>query len=172
MRRVPSATGSRWSTGKLSYQITARLSLTLAKVVQIFDSWAGELSPVSFSEFALPYLKHIAEKLPTRLKQLGYELVPMIVFAKGAWYALKTLCQTNYDVIGLDWLHDPAEAFEIAQRYGKTIQGNADPGVLYGDKKNISAVVQRLVTAFHGGKQGWIANLGHGTDYPLTLTLL
>ena len=142
-----------------------RLSLTFAKVVQVFDSWAGELSPTSFNEFALPYLKHIAEKLPTLLKQLGCGRVPMIVFAKGAWYALETLCQTDYDVIGLDWLHDPVEAFQIAQGYGKTIQGNADPGILYGDKKNISDVVHRMVTASKGGKQGWIANLGHGTVY-------
>ena len=149
-----------------------QILLTFAKIVQVFDSWAGELSPTSFNEFALPYLKHIAEKLPHRLEQLGCGRIPMIVFAKGAWYALETLCQTTYDVIGLDWLHDPAEAYKVAQQYGKTIQGNADPGLLYGDKENISTAVHRMVTAFEGGKQGWIANLGHGIFYYLNTILL
>ena len=118
---------------------------------------------MSFNDFALPYLTHIAENLPLRLQQLGCEeKIPMIVFAKGAWYALESLCQSRYDVIGIDWLHDAAEAFKIARRFGKTIQGNADPGILYGDKITISTAVQNMVAGFNGGKEGWIANLGHG----------
>ncbi|KAJ9648409.1 Uroporphyrinogen decarboxylase in heme biosynthesis [Coniosporium tulheliwenetii] len=133
-----------------------------AQMIQVFDSWAGELSPSSFKVFALPYLQYIADHLPDRLRELGEEVVPMTVFAKGAWYALEDLCNTNYSVIGLDWLHDPAEAFSIAQAKGKVLQGNADPGVLYGGKEAISAVVKEMVEGFGGGKQGWIANLGHG----------
>lgn len=86
----------------------------------------------------------------------------MTVFAKGAWYALEDLCKTSYNTIGLDWLHDPADAYKIARKYGKVLQGNADPGVLYGGREAITAVVQEMVTGFGGGKQGWIANLGHG----------
>ncbi|RMZ87529.1 hypothetical protein DV736_g5248, partial [Chaetothyriales sp. CBS 134916] len=132
-----------------------------AQIVQVFDSWAGELSPVSFVEFALPYLRHIAANLPKRLKELGKAVVPMVVFAKGAWYALDQLCDSGYDVVGLDWLHDPAEAVRIA-RGRVTLQGNADPGVLYGSHKSITAVVEKMVQGFGGGKQRWIANLGHG----------
>ena len=110
----------------------------------------------------MPYLSYIADHLPARLKELGQEVVPMTVFAKGAWYALPALCNTNYNVISLDWLHDPAEAYKIAQAKGKVLQGNADPGVLYGGKNAISAVVKEMVAGFGGGKQGWIANLGHG----------
>jgi len=131
-------------------------------MVQVFDSWAGELSPSSFEEFSFPYLIYIANELPKRLRELKHQPVPMIVFAKGAWYALEELCRTNYDVIGLDWLHDPATAYKVARSHGKTVQGNADPGVLYGGENAIAAVVQDMVKGFGGGKQGWIANLGHG----------
>ena len=162
MCRISSTASARRSTSRLGCLQKTLSSLIFAKIVQVFDSWAGELSRTSFNEFALPYLSQIAEKLPLRLSQLNCERVPMIVFAKGAWYALEVLCQSKYDVIGLDWLHDPGEAFKVAQRFGKTIQGNADPGILYGDEDTISAEVQNMVAGFNGGKKGWIANLGHG----------
>jgi len=109
-----------------------------------------------------PYLEYIADNLPKRLKELELEVVPMVVFAKGAWYALEDLCSSNYDVVGLDWLHEPAEAYKIAQGNGKVVQGNMDPGVLYGSKEAISNTVQHIVEGFGNGKQGWICNLGHG----------
>lgn len=132
-----------------------------AQIVQVFDSWAGELSPTSFNEFALPHLRYIAQRLPERLTELQENVVPMIVFAKGAWYALDDLCKSGYQVVGLDWLHPPAEAVKIAK--GRvTLQGNADPGVLYGGHQAITKVVEEMVRGFGGGKQGWIVNLGHG----------
>lgn len=132
-----------------------------AQIVQVFDSWAAELSPASFKEFSLPYLRFISQNLPKRLEDLTLPQVPMVVFAKGAWYALDNLCDSGYQVVGLDWLQDPADAVRIA--HGRVVlQGNADPGVLYGDKPAITGVVQNMVKGFGGGKQGWIANLGHG----------
>ncbi|KAL8714850.1 MAG: hypothetical protein Q9220_001363 [cf. Caloplaca sp. 1 TL-2023] len=133
-----------------------------AQIVQVFDSWAGELSPASFKDFSLPYLRYIARHLPQRLKELQVEVVPMVVFAKGAWYALEDLCDSGYQVVGLDWLQDPAEAVKIARGKRIVLQGNADPGVLYGGKEAIAELVQNMVHGFGGGKQGWIANLGHG----------
>lgn len=132
-----------------------------ADIIQVFDSWAGELSPASFKQFSMPYLRYIAENLPRRLAELGLERVPMVVFAKGAWYALDSLCDLGYDVVGLDWLHDAAEAVRIA-RGRVVLQGNADPGVLYGGKEAITPLVEEMVSGFGGGKQGWIVNLGHG----------
>ena len=138
----------------LAYQVLAG-----AQLVQVFDSWAGELSPASFAEFSLPYLRYISRELPRKLKALGHESVPMIVFAKGAWHALDNLCDSGYDVVGLDWLHDPAEAVRIAN--GRvTLQGNADPGVLYGSREAITSVAENMCKGF--GKQKWIVNLGHG----------
>lgn len=132
-----------------------------AQIVQVFDSWAAELSPSSFKDFSLPYLRYISKHLPERLKALKQEQVPMVVFAKGAWYALNDLCDSGYQVVGLDWLQNPDDAVRIAK--GRVVlQGNADPGVLYGGKEAITAVVGDMVSGFGGGKQGWIANLGHG----------
>ncbi|KAL9014146.1 MAG: hypothetical protein Q9173_001202 [Seirophora scorigena] len=132
-----------------------------AQIVQVFDSWAAELSPTSFRNFSLPYLRYISHYLPLRLKELKLDAVPMVVFAKGAWYGLDDLCDSGYQVVGLDWLQDPAEAVRIAR--GRVIlQGNADPGVLYGGKEAITTVVQEMVKGFGGGQQGWIVNLGHG----------
>lgn len=141
----------------LAYQVAAG-----AQIVQVFDSWAGELSPTCFKTFSLPYLEYIADNLPAKLKELKQDPVPMVVFAKGAWFALDDLCKTKYDVIGLDWLHTPADAYRVARQAGKVLQGNADPGVLYGGREAITAVVKEMVEGFSGGKQGWIANLGHG----------
>jgi len=53
-----------------------------AQMVQVFDSWAGELSPTSFKAFSLPYLKYIADHLPSRLRELGLDIVPMTVFCE------------------------------------------------------------------------------------------
>lgn len=133
-----------------------------AQIIQVFDSWAGELSPSAFREFSLPYLTYIAFNLPPRLKALGLPIVPMTVFAKGAPYAFDYLLDTPYDVISLDWLHDPSEAYAKAQKKNKVVQGNMDPGVLYGSDAAIEATVREIVRGFGQGKKGWICNLGHG----------
>jgi len=133
--------------------------------VQVFDSWAGELSPTDFGTFSLPYLLQIPTKLHKILEEKGYyssnPRLPMVIFAKGAWYALEDLAQSDYDVIGLDWTHDPVQA---RKRVGpkKVLQGNMDPNVLYGPREHITEEVERIVKAFGGGKGGYIVNLGHG----------
>lgn len=155
---------SSWMLEKLAKLCVEHLALQVkagAQIVQVFDSWAAELSPSSFKDFSLPYLRYISKHLPKRLKELEQEQVPMVVFAKGAWYALDALCESGYQVVGLDWLQDAADAVKIAK--GRVVlQGNADPGVLYGSKEAITTVVEDMVAGFGGGKQGWIANLGHG----------
>ena len=123
--------------------------------MQVFDSWAGELSPTDFATFSLPYLLQIPTKLHSNSR------VPTVVFAKGVWYALEDLAESDYDVISLDWTHDPAQA---RKRVGskKILQGNMDPNVLYGPQANITKEVERIVKGFGGGKGGYIVNLGHG----------
>ncbi|RKF71867.1 Calcium-transporting ATPase 1 [Golovinomyces cichoracearum] len=133
-----------------------------AQLVQVFDSWASELSPSSFKQFSLPYLEYISRNLPKRIAELDEEIVPMTVFAKGAWYALDSLCNLGYQVVGLDWLQDPADAVRIRGSRPIVFQGNADPGILYGSHKEITSAVQSMIKGFGGGKFGWIANLGHG----------
>lgn len=132
------------------------------QIVQVFESNGDSLGPKTFHEFSGPYLSYISTHLPTRIKEMGLEPVPMVVFAKGAWFALDALCSMGYQVVGLDWLQDPAEAVRIRGNRPVVFQGNADPGVLYGTRENITATVKDMYRGFGGGKQGWIANLGHG----------
>ncbi|KAI0914860.1 uroporphyrinogen decarboxylase [Ustulina deusta] len=133
-----------------------------AQMIQVFDSWAGELSPATFKKFSEPYLAYIAQKLPSKLKEMGLDIVPMIVFPKGANQSLDSVCNLGYNVVGLDWLVEPANAVKIRGDRKIVFQGNADPGVLYGSRESISETVKLMVEGFGGGKGGWIANLGHG----------
>ena len=136
-----------------------------AQIIMVFDSWAAELSPSTFKDFSLPYLRYISKHLPTKIREMKEEMVPMVVFAKGAWYALDDLCESGYQVVGLDWLQDPAEAVRVA-RGRVVLQGNADPGILYGGREAISTAVREMVHGFGADKEkkrGWICNLGHGT---------
>eukprot|EP00124_Ichthyophonus_hoferi_P003927 Ihof_evm6s381 gene=Ihof_evmTU6s381 len=120
-----------------------------AQMLQVFDSWAGELGPAQFNQFALPMLDFIARSVKDRLVADGLPLVPMTVFAKGAHYALEDLSRTSYDVVGLDWTMDPAMAIE---RTGNrvTLQGNMDPCVLYGSPKTIEEETAKMVSGFGG----------------------
>ena len=125
-----------------------------AQLVQVFDSWAGLLSPEAFETFALPYLARIAAGV-----KAAHPETPMIVFAKGAHYALEALAETDYDVIGLDWTIDPAEARRrVAGR--AALQGNMDPCLLFAEPEAIRRAVRQMIERF--GPGGYIANLGHG----------
>ena len=77
-----------------------------AELLQLFDSWAGELTPAQYQLFALPYLRQICEALPE---------VPKTIFAKGAWFALEDLTELPCQVIGLDWNISPSYARQKAQ---------------------------------------------------------
>ena len=125
-----------------------------AQALQVFDSWAGILAPYHFSSFALPYLQQIAERVGER-----HPDVPLIVFARGAHYALAALAETDYDVIGLDWTIIPQAARAIVGD-AAALQGNLDPSALYGPHATIRAAVKQMLDGF--GTQGYIANLGHG----------
>lgn len=134
-----------------------------AQMLQVFESWAGELGPHEFAEFCLPYLKQIAHKVPLRLKELGQQPVPLTVFAKGAWYALDDLCDAGYDAVSLDWLYKPEDAVKVVDGRRITLQGNLDPGIMYGSDEVISQKVEQMIAGFGGGKQNYIINFGHGT---------
>jgi uroporphyrinogen decarboxylase len=145
-----------------------------AQMLQVFDSWAGELSPSSFRKFSAPYLAYIAKRLPEKLHEMGLDPVPIIAFPKGAWYALEDCAKMGYNVVSLDWLHEPAEAVRRRGNLHVVLQGNADPGVLYGSKQSITEVVQEMVDGFgwHDLQKGWIVNLGHGKQLPDPTSML
>lgn len=125
-----------------------------ANLVQVFDSWAGILSPEQYNTFSLPYIKQICDAI---------DEVPVTVFAKGAFFARKAISELNCSVVGLDWNMDIAESRELIRN--KTLQGNLDPCVLYASYYQIRKEVKNMVQQF--GTQRYIANLGHGV-YPDT----
>jgi len=86
-----------------------------AQMVQVFDSWAGELTPQLYEEFSIPYLKKIARDLKAELSRQNLPQVPVSVFPKGAAsHALQHLADSEYDVISLDEFIDPRKARQIA----------------------------------------------------------
>lgn len=125
-----------------------------AQAVQIFDSWATELSPVDFEEFSLPYLKQIVDAV-----KLTHPDLPLILYASGSGGLLERLPLTGVDVISLDWTVDMADG---RKRLGPNvaIQGNVDPGVLFGSKEFITNRINDTVKKAGKGKH--ILNLGHG----------
>lgn len=124
-----------------------------ANLVQVFDSWAGVLSPQQYAEFALPYMARIADALAP--------LAPVTLFAKGANFSLPALDKTSCLVLGLDWNIEAKDARILAPN--KTLQGNFDPCALYAPEKELIAMTQKMIDDF--GKTRYIANLGHGL-YP------
>ncbi|MBO9151164.1 uroporphyrinogen decarboxylase [Chitinophaga sp. GCM10012297] len=122
-----------------------------ADVVQIFDSWGGLLSPEDFEEFSLRYIRRIVAALQG--------VAPVIVFAKGAWFALEEMAATGAQGLGLDWCIKPQLARQFAGP-GVTLQGNFDPAQLMKPIPEIQKSVKNMINAF--GPQRYIANLGHG----------
>ncbi|MDX1618660.1 MAG: uroporphyrinogen decarboxylase [Balneolaceae bacterium] len=122
-----------------------------AQVVQVFDSWAGLLGPEDFNEWAMPWLMEISESI---------EEVPVILFAKGSWYALERLSfRSKAAALGLDWTVTPEYARE-ATRNRVTLQGNLDPVKLLGPVEEIRRQTRRMIDRFQTPR--YIANLGHG----------
>lgn len=119
--------------------------------IQIFDSWAGLLSPSDFSVFSLPYLQQIATALNND--------IPLIIFAKGAWHGLQILSTTGAKALGIDWCITPEQARSFAGN-NIALQGNLDPAKLLAPISTIQQEVKTMLHAF--GKNRYIANLGHG----------
>ncbi|MFZ6052892.1 uroporphyrinogen decarboxylase [Halocola ammonii] len=126
-----------------------------ADMVQVFDSWAGVLSPDLYRKFALPAIEKICNAI---------DEVPITVFCKGAYFVRKELSQLKCNTIGLDWNMDPEESRKIVGP-DKTLQGNLDPAVLYGSFESIRKETSKMLHIFGGHRH--IANLGHGV-YPDT----
>lgn len=124
-----------------------------ADMLQIFDSWAGVLSPAQYTEFAMPYMNQISDNLSKR--------VPVTLFAKGANFSLAELNVTSCHALGLDWNITGTEARKLAPN--KTLQGNFDPCALYAPTNKLESMVKDMIAEF--GTQKYIANLGHGL-YP------
>jgi uroporphyrinogen decarboxylase len=124
-----------------------------ARVVQLFDSWAGALSEAEYRHFVQPHSARI-------LGACGELGVPRIHFGVGTGELLPAMAEAGADVIGVDW-RIPLD--EAAKRVGSqyAVQGNLDPALLLAPPAVVEREVDRVLAAGRGAP-GHIFNLGHG----------
>ncbi|RIA44409.1 uroporphyrinogen decarboxylase [Hephaestia caeni] len=125
------------------------------EAVQLFDSWAGSLSPDQFERWVIAPTAAIVGGLKAR-----HPDVPIIGFPKGAGGKLVAYArETGVDAIGIDETVDPAWADAILPD-DLPVQGNLDPLALLAGGAALDAGVDRILAAFHNRPH--VFNLGHG----------
>jgi len=124
-----------------------------ADVIQVFDSWVGQLSPEDYREYVQPHVKHVLEDVMT----LG---VPVIHFGTGTHSLLEDMRDAGGHVIGLDWRTPLAEGWKRVG-YDRAVQGNMDPTVLFAPVEIAKKHAKRVLDAAEN-RAGHIFNLGHG----------
>jgi uroporphyrinogen decarboxylase len=120
-----------------------------ADVIQLFDSWAGALSPSDYDEFVAPYSERILAAVD----------VPAIHFATDSATLLPAMARAGGDVIGLDWRIPLGQGWEAVGDRG--VQGNLDPALLFAPWERIEAATASILDQA-AGRPGHIFNLGHG----------
>jgi len=126
-----------------------------AEALQLFDSWAGSLSPAQFEEWVIGPTKRLVSALRKRHPQ-----VPVIGFPKGAGSKLAAYAsETGVNAIGLDETVDPMWAAKELPA-SLPVQGNLDPLALIAGGADLKAAAKRILDAFAGRPH--IFNLGHG----------
>jgi len=125
-----------------------------AQVVQLFDSWAGQLSPIDYDTFAAPYQKRVIDQVRAKHPE-----TPLILYISGSAGVLERMAATGVDFISLDWSVDMADGCKrLPHQVG--IQGNVDPGLLFGTPEAIRHRIIDTVRKARGRRH--ILNLGHG----------
>ncbi len=123
-----------------------------AQAIQLFDSWAGCLSPDDYQTYVLPYIGKIISGISGR--------APLINFGAGTGGLIMLTKQAGGDIISLDWRVDLAHAWtELGSKFA--VQGNLDPIVLLSD----TGEIERQTASILGkaaGRPGHIFGLGHG----------
>lgn len=121
--------------------------------VQVFESWAGVLTPAEFSGYAMPAIQRVLDGLAE------YD-VPKIVYAGHTEHYLPDLVASTADVLGVDW-RTPLPRVIDAVGGTKSVQGNLEPCALFADEARLGPMVDRIV---HEGQaaRGHVFNLGHG----------
>jgi uroporphyrinogen decarboxylase len=117
-----------------------------ADVIQLFDSWAGVLSPADYCEFVAPYSRRVLDGLD----------VPTIHFGTGTTTLLP---QMGGDVIGLDWRVPLDAGWDLVG--DRAVQGNLDPAALLAPWERVEAAAVDVLDRARG-RNGHIFNLGHG----------
>ena len=125
------------------------------EAVQLFDSWAGSLSPEQFERWVIAPNRAIVDGLRARCPG-----VPIIGFPKGAGGKLAAYAAgTTVDAIGLDETVDPRWADAVLPP-GMPVQGNLDPLALLTGGEALDRGIDRVLAAFP--ERPHVFNLGHG----------
>ena len=131
-----------------------------AQALQLFDTWAGELSPQNYKEFALRY----TQKIFAGLKRGSDEQrIPVTLYVNGCGTLLELMGTSGADVLSIDWRVDIGDArrrLNTAGLHHLALQGNLDPCALLGTPETIAAGVRTILQK--AGSTGHIMNLGHG----------
>ena len=128
-----------------------------ASALQLFDSWAGALSPADYERFVLP----ASTKVMEGVADLG---VPRIHFGVNTAELFGLIASAGTEVVGVDW-RTPLDAARTRVPEGTSLQGNLDPAIVAaGWEPTRPAVldVLRRGGGNPGGRGGHIFNLGHG----------
>ena len=123
------------------------------QAIQIFDSWAGQLSRADYREFAQPHTRHIFDAL-------AGSGVPTIHFGVGTGAILQDMAEAGGDVVGVDWRAPLDESWDRIGP-GRGIQGNLDPVRLLGPADRLFEAADDILRRA-AGRPGHIFNLGHG----------
>jgi glutamate-1-semialdehyde 2,1-aminomutase len=141
---------------KLAVLMAEHLNLQIAagaQAVQIFDSWAGILSPADYAAFALPAVRRV-------IHGLRRDGVPVIYFAPNADHLLELAATTGADVVGVCW-RTPLDAARRRTGGHVALQGNLDPAALFAPPDKVRERALAVLDAAGDGP-GHIMNLGHG----------
>ncbi|MCS7215046.1 MAG: uroporphyrinogen decarboxylase [Thermodesulfovibrio sp.] len=128
--------------------------------IQIFDTWAGILSPFDYEIFVKPYVKKIIENIKN---------VPVIYFCSNTSGLARHLIDLNADVLSIDWRIDMKEATELFKT--QALQGNLDPLVLLAQEQELFKRVNRILIDGQRAKSH-IFNLGHGVNVNTSVDIL
>ena len=121
------------------------------QAVQVFDSWAGALSPADYREYVLPHTKAVIDGVQ--------DDVPVINFLTGNPSLIPSQIEAGGQIIGVDWRIDMAEARRMIGPT-RAIQGNLDPVSLLADLDTLRVRAKSVMDG--AGPVGHIFNLGHG----------
>jgi len=123
-----------------------------ASAIQLFDSWAGALTPDDYRRSVLPYSAAVL----TAVADLG---VPRIHFGVGTGSLLPLMAEAGADVVGVDWRTPLASAIPLVG--DRAVQGNLDPTLVFAPTEVMTARAAEIIEAGRAAK-GHIFNLGHG----------